>query len=1169
MTTLADIYAVKTRFHRSVDLLQDVGRPGALDGYVLTQQAGDLARRITEGLINRSTERAWALTGPYGAGKSAFALYLANLLGNGEWPAHERAVSLLRSTPARAVAHTATVPRLAALYRKRSRGFLTALVSGSRRAFVPALLDRIAHGVRQFFGQKARGRAYLDEIELLAKKRGKGAVEEALCDLLRRLSWDVFAGGGLGVLLVIDEFGKFLEYAAANPAQGDVFVLQRIAELAVRSEDSPIGVVTILHQAFERYAANLPPATRDEWRKIQGRFQDVAFVEEPGQLLTLLGSALSVRAAVPAELRAQGDAVLATGRGLALFAEQQVETYRKALPLHPMTAAVLPNVFRSALAQNERSLFGFLAAQYDHGFAGFLAQTEARASAGALYRIDRLYDHIKETMGPALLAVSDSKRWAEIDHALERVPRGAPPLAPRVVKAVGMLTLFGTPEVRGSREVLAYALEDRAEPSPELAEALDGLERASILIFRRHRGAFGLWEGSDINIDERFRLARERVLGANALLTTVRRRARLHPMVARRHFFTTGTLRFFEVEVASSYELEAAASRPPEDGDGRILYLLPTADETASDLRRTAEGVTAPDRARTLVIVAVPENAAEILGAAADLDAWLEMRQVTAELAGDAIARRELAARVAAAEERLDAALGDAFGWGERDTRTASEWFHHGRRFSCSPRDLAEELSRIFDEVFCEAPHVHNELINRHALSSAAAAARRALIDRMLSNAGAERLGIEGFPPEFSMYASVLLDGDLHRNVGGRFCFAAPAPSNPRRMRPTWDAINAFLDVTDGNRQPLHALRQKLGAPPYGVKDGPFPILLFAVIASALGEVALFEEGTFLTEITGAVVERLLRRIEHFEIARYRLDAGRLTVLRALARTLDIEGEEPPPVELVKTIVRRISQLPKYTRNTRRLAGETLLVRDAVLGARDPLLLLFGDLPVALGLAPVERDVGEATELGAEYAARLATALRELAGAYPSLLRQIERSFVVALDLHAAGEAFRTELAERAKRLTGLATDLRLRAFVNRAIEPKLAFAEWLEGLTMVVGNRPPADWTDAEITRFEVGVTELRSLFFRAEELALDQQTLQSRAPGVVELMRVSLAVAGRKEQRQMLRVRQADGRLIDQTEADIRRLLEGRFGDRRDAWLAALGRTLQNLLDPVEEGP
>ena len=53
------------------------------------------------------------------------------------------------------------------------------------------------------------------------------------------------------------------------------------------------------------------------------------------------------------------------------------------------------------------------------------------------------------------------------------------------------------------------------------------------------------------------------------------------------------------------------------------------------------------------------------------------------------------------------------------------------------------------------------------------------------------------------------------------------------------------------------------------------------------------------------------------------------------------------------------------------------------------------------------------------------------------------------------------------------------------------------------------------------------------------------------------------------MLRVREADGRLIDQTEADIRRLLEGRFGDRRDAWLAALGRTLQNLLDPLDEAP
>ncbi len=1161
MTTLADIYAVKTRFHRSVDLVHDAGRSDALDGYLLTEQAGAVARRIAEGVITPSHERAWALTGPYGTGKSAFALFLASLLGEGGSPVHAKALSLLRDNPAQG----STVTRLQALYRKRTRGFLVILVSGSRQALVSAILEGTGRAVRQFFAARGRWRSYCDEIDRLTKRSGRAGSESALCDLLRRLSQDVRAAGGAGVLLLVDEFGKFLEFAAANPTQADVFALQRIAEFAVRSGENPVAVVTILHQAFERYAANLPPSTRDEWRKIQGRFQDVAFVEESHQLLTLVGNAIRRRITAPSELLGLGKTVLATGRGIRPFSDHDVETYGKCLPLHPTTAAVLPSVFRSALAQNERSLFSFLATRLDNGFEGFLARTEVREGGDLFYRLDILHDYLKGAMGPALLAASDSKRWAEVEHAIDRVPKNASVVAVRVVKAVGILTLFGTSEMGASREMLAFALEDRAEPSLELSAAIEALERASIIVFRRHRGAYGLWEGSDINVDQRFRLARERVLGSSALLDTVRRRARLHPMVARRHFFLTGTLRFFEADVASLHEIENAASRALYEGDGRIIYLLPSSNDTAADLTLAAQHATDPSRSgRAVILVSVPRNSAEILGAAADLDAWLEVRQMTAELAGDAVARRELAARVLAAEERLDSALGEAFGWGDRDSSTSSSWYRNGQEHRFSPRTLVEELSTVFDEAFSSAPRIHNELLNRRSLSSAAAAARRALIDRMLTEGSAERLGIEGFPPEASMYASVLAEGGLHRRSGERFLFGKPETNASGHFRPVWDAINEFLDTTEGRRRPLGELRSVLAAPPFGVKDGPFPVLLFAVIAAAPNEIALFEDGTFLMDLSGAVVERLLRRIDHFEIARYRLDADRVEVLRQLGCELEIPAAQQQPVEIVRSIVRRVSGLPKYTRSTRRTMASALLVRDAIQAARDPLQLLFFDLPMALGMHSSQRSNGVEAGPGTEYAKRLAAALRGLDAAYPSLLRQIERDIAVALDLGGAGDALRAELAARVSRVAGLATDLRLRAFIGRATEPQLGFNEWLEGLAMVIGNRPPVDWADAEIARFEIGLTEIRALFFRAEGLALDQQGAGTETTGIVELMRVSLAVPGRQEQRQMLRLRPADAPAIDQAEASIRQVLEARFGNRRDAWLAALGRTLQNLLDP-----
>src|SRR6202035_5122244 len=93
------------------------------------------------------------------------------------------------------------------------------------------------------------------------------------------------------ILVIIDELGKFLEYGASNPEQGDVFILQELAEAATRSP-RPFLVVTILHQALDRYADHMSPGRRAEWAKVQGRFEDVAFEERTDQILRLLSHAI-------------------------------------------------------------------------------------------------------------------------------------------------------------------------------------------------------------------------------------------------------------------------------------------------------------------------------------------------------------------------------------------------------------------------------------------------------------------------------------------------------------------------------------------------------------------------------------------------------------------------------------------------------------------------------------------------------------------------------------------------------------------------------------------------------------------------------------------------------------------------------------------------------------
>ena len=48
----------------------------------------------------------------------------------------------------------------------------------------------------------------------------------------------------------------------------------------------------MLHQAIEFYAKDLDKDTKNEWRKIQGRFEEISFIEGPEQSMRVIAKAL-------------------------------------------------------------------------------------------------------------------------------------------------------------------------------------------------------------------------------------------------------------------------------------------------------------------------------------------------------------------------------------------------------------------------------------------------------------------------------------------------------------------------------------------------------------------------------------------------------------------------------------------------------------------------------------------------------------------------------------------------------------------------------------------------------------------------------------------------------------------------------------------------------------
>jgi ABC-type molybdenum transport system ATPase subunit/photorepair protein PhrA len=93
---LSRIISVESRFGRSVNLERDFYDHISLAGYVLTTTARSALSRLTQALTDNTAARAWTLTGPYGSGKSTFALFAAKLFSYKKNPETLQAQTLIR-----------------------------------------------------------------------------------------------------------------------------------------------------------------------------------------------------------------------------------------------------------------------------------------------------------------------------------------------------------------------------------------------------------------------------------------------------------------------------------------------------------------------------------------------------------------------------------------------------------------------------------------------------------------------------------------------------------------------------------------------------------------------------------------------------------------------------------------------------------------------------------------------------------------------------------------------------------------------------------------------------------------------------------------------------------------------------------------------------------------
>ena len=787
---------------------------------------------------------------------------------------------------------------------------------------------------------------------------------------------------GKFLVIIIDEFGKVLEHAAKNNPEKELYFLQKLCEV-VNNPQRQILLLTTLHQNFSAYAKGMTEEQVNEWTKVKGRFKEITFVEPIEQLLLLASQQLQEERKATVGENAEPLCDLAKETHY-VANDFSTETALQLYPLDLFSAYAVTSAIQR-YGQNERSLFTFLAARGSNSIMEF------EPKANETYNLQNVYDYVLYNFYSYLKdANADSMNWSSMQVSIERVEgqewasKEEMLQAVKIVKAIGMMTLFGTAGFKLSTEQMAeYARLSMAIDDAETI--IKKLIAKKIIRYAAYKERLMLFEGTDVDLEAEIREAGLMVSRPVTFVDelSVFFNKRISPVKA--HYYHKGTPRFFDYEIRE----EPVEFVPKGDTDGYIELIFSTKKDALKDIKEFSAN------SEHALIFAYFNNTEEIVDHLYNIKKYVYLLERVLDK-NDRVAVTEIQKLKEYEEALLNKAISDnLFAYKNRVV-----WVFDGKEQKVeSHRDFNRLLSKVCDTIYHQTPVMNNELFNKHKLSGTISSARKNYLTNLIEHNSEENLGFpaDKFPPEKTIYFSLLKNTGLH--VNGEF---ADAPSNEGFM-PLWRASEEFLQSSENKARKVSELIKLLSAQPYKLKQGFLDFWIPTYLFIKRQDFALYDasKGAFMPNVNMEFFDLLQKHPGDFEVKKFAGDGVKLGFFNQYRRFINL-GEESAItnasfIETIKPFLSFYMRLNDYTKNTRKFDhASTMKFRDVLAKAKDPEKAFLEDMPEALGFDDEKLKQERFRE---EYGNTIQRAIKELRSCYSKLIDRLEERLVESFGL--------------------------------------------------------------------------------------------------------------------------------------------------------------------------
>ncbi len=886
------------------------------------------------------------------------------------------------------------------------------------------------------------------------------------------------------LVIEIDEFGKFLEYASNNEPEKELYFIQQLAEF-VNNSDNNVVLFTTVHQNFDAYAIHLESSQRQEWTKVKGRFKEITFNEPVEQLLLLASEYMEEKQSTSKKDKEINELVriLSDSKAFSINEDYIKSIATKLYPLDSISAYVL-TLSLQKYGQNERSLFSFLESTDHTGLYQHSILNDSFYSIAEVYDflIQNYFSFLNSRYNP------DFSAWKSIRISLEKVESLFDEnLADyeKLIKTIGLLSIFAQAGSYINRDFLIkYAQKSVGIKNAE--KLIADLEIKKVILYRNYNNRYILFEGTDLDIPTALYEAGNKIDDITDVVTLLNKNYSLAPVLAKRAMFETGTPRLFEYKISS----QPISAKPIGDVDGFINLVF-----NEKDILKEIQEISSTNQEAILYCYYLKSK--EIKDLLFEIE---KTRKVIEENPDDKVAVTELKNIVLHQRNLLNhKILNSLFG----DNASVLWVFNGELKELKSQKEFNVFLSEICQTIYNKTPYFNNELVNKHKISTSIHTAKRNYFRALANEWDVSQLGfpIDKFPPEKTIYLSLLenngikLFDDSSSNI--------IEPHNENGFFDLWSASVAFLDSAKLSKRKVTEFVEILSNKPFKLKQGFIDFWVPTFLFIKRDEYALFNESIYTPVINEDILERLAKVPEDFEVKSFALEGVKLDIFNSYRKFLNIDlnqnGNAQTFIETIKPFLVFYRGLPEYSKQTKRLSKESISIREAIANSKDPEQSFFEDFPTALGYS-VSKIQKDRTELQ-HFIIQLQDSIKEVRNSFDELVNRFETFLQDKyFDKPLVFEAYKKEFQKRYKNLHRHLLLNSQKSFVQRVdsqIEDKKA---WLSSLAQSLIGRTLEKFKDEDelmlYDKFAEMILSLDSLnriskskFDEDKEIALDVQ--------------------------------------------------------------------------------